>query len=350
MKLTKEQEQYYEQFKKEWESIGFATDKANFDEAEESIKRLYKYTGESTPNFSFRLTSPFAATIAINIYHNERLRLEIGRQIGLYGISADDYLKHVEKFVDAVLADFIAIKNEQQPFYPAGDTGVAVSSKSKELYDIFLKGKVSVLPVSYGSASSYWAAWYLWAQYLGVQYGDHEELLHILVELCKHAGWVWLFDKSYIMTDKPSEIHLDEQDRFHNDSGPAIGWRDGSAIYQIHGIEVSAKVVYNRFTAEDVIKEQNAEVRRIMVDKFGAGNYLKAVNAKRVSVDDYGILYELPEDRETRIVEVINSTNEFDGTAKIYHLIVPATMQTAHEAVARSFGLEPEDYHPSAQS
>ncbi len=56
------------------------------------------------------------------------------------------------------------------------------------------------------------------------------------------------------------------------------------------------------------------------------------------------------EDEPVVMVEVQNSTPEPDGTHKTYFLRVPPTMQTAHEAVAWTFGLGGQQYSPSAES
>lgn len=44
------------------------------------------------------------------------------------------------------------------------------------------------------------------------------------------------------------------------------------------------------------------------------------------------------------MVEVVNGTEEPDGTFKNYHLRVPPNITTAHEAVAWTYGMKAEEY------
>jgi len=87
-----------------------------------------------------------------------------------------------------------------------------------------------------------------------------------------------------------------------------------------------------------------------MIRRFGKDRYLG--DCIRGAVDDFGALWiRRPADREpVTMVEVINSTTEPDGTSKEYLLRVPPEMETPHQAVAWTFGMEPAEYHPSMET
>jgi hypothetical protein len=71
-----------------------------------------------------------------------------------------------------------------------------------------------------------------------------------------------------------------------------------------------------------------------------------------VSSDEYGVLWRvtMPGDEPLVMVEVVNATPEPDGSRRTYFLRVPPRMRSAHEAVAWTFGLTPEEYAPLAQT
>ena len=50
------------------------------------------------------------------------------------------------------------------------------------------------------------------------------------------------------------------------------------------------------------------------------------------------------------MLEVTNSTPELDGSVKKYWLRVPPDVQTARQAVAWTFRMDPEDYSPTVQT
>ena len=65
----------------------------------------------------------------------------------------------------------------------------------------------------------------------------------------------------------------------------------------------------------------------------------------------YGDLYRTTIDEaEIGVVVATNSTPEPDGTVKRYALLVPPEHQTAHAAVASTFGLTASTYAPIAET
>ena len=208
-------------------------------------------------------------------------------------------------------------------------------------------------------------------------------------EACAREGAFRIMHEEFCMvSDFPAEIHIDDQNRPHNDTGPSHRWRDGWSLYHVHGVRVPADVVESPhlITVERITNEGNAEVRRVMIDRYGAARYLLDSGAKVIARDDYGVLYrqEVPQDEPIVMVRVLNTTPESAGSLsqedaervfgpqvvqrsldimkaighlvaseprwKEYMLRVPPTISTAHEAVAWTFGKTPEHYAPSIES
>lgn len=89
-----------------------------------------------------------------------------------------------------------------------------------------------------------------------------------------------------------------------------------------------------------------------MIELYGFERYLIDAKIKQIQHDDFGRLYrkEIQGEPAMQFVRVVNSTPEPDGSYREYCLPVRSTVKTAHEAVAKSFGLETATYNPSFES
>ena len=135
-----------------------------------------------------------------------------------------------------------------------------------------------------------------------------------------HGGYRIMTPEFTMVSDRPSVLLVDSQNRPHCDTGPSHVWRDGWSLYYYHGIAIprgKAWIITNpeQITALSIDAEENAEIRRVMVEKYGAGRYLQETGAQEVQRDAYGILLKKQIGNETLLsVRVVNSTPEPDGT------------------------------------
>jgi hypothetical protein len=125
-------------------------------------------------------------------------------------------------------------------------------------------------------------------------------------------------------------------------------------VYAWHGVIVHQDVIERPETlsADMIDRCVNAEVRRVMIERYGQSRYLLESGATAVHEDDFGVLYrkELANDEPLVMVKVVNSTPEPDGTFKDYFLRVPPNMETAKQAVAWTFGMSEHEYEPEKQT
>ncbi|WP_067534036.1 DUF6745 domain-containing protein [Nocardia crassostreae] len=175
-----------------------------------------------------------------------------------------------------------------------------------------------------------------------------------LSAVAREAGWWWPYEKVAILTDRPTELHRDEAGRLDRADGPALAYADGFALHSWRGMAVSGQFLagLRTLTPERIRREENAELRRIMLEYYGYDRYLSESNARPLHRDETGVLWriELSDDEDVVMVEVINSTPESDGTSRTYWLRVPPTTQTAREGVAWTFGLSADVYEPLRQT
>jgi hypothetical protein len=191
---------------------------------------------------------------------------------------------------------------------------------------------------------------------------------HLLRDALHEAQLFWLFEECAIVCDRPEVISVDVDGRLHASEGPAVRFRDGSALHSVHGVEVPARVIDEpeKITVEDVDSQWNAEVRRVLLDRMGLQRYLELAGAKPVHRDETGVLWrrevmverQRPDSQRPTLglahalafVEVVNGTPEPDGTYKRYFLRVPPGLRTARAAVAWTYGLTEAQYVPARRT
>jgi hypothetical protein len=179
-------------------------------------------------------------------------------------------------------------------------------------------------------------------------------VLAALSELSRHCGWWWPLRQFVVFTERPSAIGCEESGRLHSLDGPALAYPDGWKLYAWRGMEVPGDIIDHReqLTVERIEAEENVELRRTLIEMYGQERFLLDSGAHAVHEDEFGTLYwlEMLYDEPLVMVKVRNSTPEPDGHFKDYFLRVPPHVETAREAVAWTFGLEPSDYGPSVET
>jgi hypothetical protein len=204
---------------------------------------------------------------------------------------------------------------------------------------------------SYGLHDADWICYYDFMRKAGVRGLEPIDGLRRLSESC---GWWWPFDNLCILTDRPVEVNRDNRGRLHHESRMAIAFRDGWGLYAWNGILVPEDVIKldEPITFERIESERNAEVRRVLIERFGLDNYLRAGKCVKLHQDDCGTLYRmnLPGDEPILVVQVINSSPEPDGTFKEYFLRVPPNITRARQGIAWTFGLSEDEYYPLVET
>jgi len=203
----------------------------------------------------------------------------------------------------------------------------------------------------YGQHDAGWLSYYDFVGKIGVK---GTEALHGLQQLAKSCGWFWPYEKICVLTDRPVLLQRDNRRRLHGDTKMALGYADKWGMYAWNGVLVPAYVVLlpEPLTFELIEAEQNIEVRRVLIERFGLEKYLREGSVGKIHEDQCGILYRMQSqgDEPIMVVRVKNSTPEPDGTIKEYFLRVPPNMQRARQAVAWTFGLTEEEYQPLVET
>ncbi|MEU6953235.1 DUF6745 domain-containing protein [Streptomyces sp. NPDC045714] len=175
-----------------------------------------------------------------------------------------------------------------------------------------------------------------------------------LAEVARTAGWWWPYEHAVVISERPDVLHRDEAGRLDHGEGPALAYGDGFALHAWRGMPVPAAFLaeLSSLTPERIRAEENAELRRVMLEYYGYDRYLTESGAEPVHRDETGILWRisLSGDEDVVMVEVVNSTPEPDGTYRTYWLRVPPATRTAKDGVAWTFGLDGAAYAPVRQT
>ena len=125
----------------------------------------------------------------------------------------------------------------------------------------------------------------------------------------------------------------------HCEDGPVIEYADGVKIYVIEGHVLNEQIVMapETLTLEQIDKEENAETKRIMINRYGVSKYMLETEAKQIDVDQLNL-----EGSSMRTLMEDKHGNRWligtDGsTGRVYHMSVPnnvSTCREAHEAIS----------------
>lgn len=185
-------------------------------------------------------------------------------------------------------------------------------------------------------------------------FDGHGTRLAGLAAVAGQAGWWWPYEKVAVVCERPVELHRDEAGRLDRGDGPALAHRDGFALHAWRGMPVTPGFLAGLadLDPERIRAEENAELRRVMLEFYGYERYLADSGARPEGRDETGVLWriELADDEDVVMVEVVNSTPEPDGSHRTYWLRVPPATRTAREGVAWTFGLGAAVYEPHVQT
>src|SRR5262249_25034918 len=113
---------------------------------------------------------------------------------------------------------------------------------------------------------------------------------------------------------------FDAQGRLSNRTGPAMTFPDGYRLWMVDGMQIlpvdgdngeaGRRIIEKEFTAQEILDQQNQEIRRIMLELYGEGNFVRDIGAKPVDESKWGTLYsvEIPGDERLVLVQVTDAT------------------------------------------
>ena len=345
-KLTPEQETLLPQFRSEWFTWGVSTERADRQKAEAAIMAMRASIGLTLRPMFFWFPSPAAALIAIEALKSSQWQKVVS------DLSKKLLGANLRANLGANLWDNLRANLWDNLWDNLG------ANLRDNLWDNLRANLGDNLGAAWwGQHEAYWIAFYLFCRdIIGIRYNEKRSLqLNMWRDIAQSCCWWWCYENYVIISDRPTVCHMTEQEgRLHCPDGPALAFADGYALYSWHGVSISDDVILHpeNITVARIDSEANVEVRRVLLERYGEAKYLADSNTCPVHTDKWGTLFrkEIPGDEPLVLVKVINSTPEQDGHSKAYFIRVPPTIETAHAAVAWSFGMTSNEYHPKAEA
>jgi len=186
-----------------------------------------------------------------------------------------------------------------------------------------------------------------------------------------------IFDFWRILTEtakvgsKLRELHLNKEGQLHCETGPAVVIEDFEDFkeyeveakwYYLQGNKVPAIVIEDpdNVTMKDIQDEQNAEIRRIIIEHLGSDRFAAALDLEIIDEQELNgqkvALLRTKEADDMARSKIQFVRVECTSTGRMYHICVPMIkedreeMNDSLEAVAWTFGMEKNEYKPTVET
>lgn len=165
-----------------------------------------------------------------------------------------------------------------------------------------------------------------------------------------------LVKSTVYISEPPITVKRDANGRLHREDGASIAYGNRDGLYYWHGVHVPKFLISepNKITTSYIVDQENAEVRRVAMERFGLEKFLRRMeatledNAEQVGNDGkkhplklWEIVLRRGRWNEERLhfLEMKNSTPEPDGSYKTYVLQTPPDIDDAWDSLAWTFGI-----------
>lgn len=327
--LTPEEEAKIPEYANKWRAIALDCQPANRALSEAAIYEICEANGKAKPKHFLWVLSP---TELIDSYCIMRAEWERLKRPAITGKVWED--------LTATWRTFQQTKEAPREIRPVLE---------RDLQKFVKDAQDAVL---FGQHDAHWLAFFdYFRNVLG--YTKETESRLGFMEHARHGGWFILCDEVCICAERWMQLALDDRGRLHNDVGPAIEYRDGQKQYYVQGIHLSAEVAEaliidtKKLTIKMVDAERNAEIKRLMIERFGKDKYVHAKKAKLVDDDPvHGKLWLCNSGRDDAVayLEVKDSTIYPDGTQRDYFLMVSPRHRDSASARAATFRMSKEEF------
>jgi len=192
-----------------------------------------------------------------------------------------------------------------------------------------------VYKAGYGQHDANWLAFYDFFNFLGIV---ETSKLSGMNKIAQSSGWFWPFKNLCILSERPIHLFRDSSNQLHSENKAALEYKDGFKLFRWHGVTVPQWLIENPelVTVEKIESEQNSEVRRCMMERYGYERYIRDCNAVVVDSCDINhpivglrdaklLVKKVVDDEDIVFVDMLNSTPEPDGSVNRYLIRVDPT-------------------------
>lgn len=365
--LTAAQRARFDEWADRWIEVGLRTGAADRQKFEAAARRCYRAAGLPWHGNVVWVPSPLVAALAAPVaalvvqLHRQKTDLK-------HGAVRDAVRDAVDGAVDGAVGGAVdgAVRDAVGGAVDDGaEIRQAIADTISRMYAHYMGGQFWV-------GAWYWGGAYtsFFREVCDLELAGDLWEGGLAYEATMEAACWWYPHRDFIMVcERPTAIHreLTRPDvrrgwgshRLHCADGPAVAFADGWGVYAIHGVQIPFKQRHiveqpQTITVAQIEQERNAEIRRVMIDRYGPARYVMDSGAKIVDRASHEhplkglrtavlLRKEVPDDEPIIYVDLLNSTPEPDGTTKRYMIRVSPheyggeTQRNVHAAAASTW-------------
>ncbi|MEG4855103.1 hypothetical protein QUB10_29990 [Microcoleus sp. B5-D4] len=179
-----------------------------------------------------------------------------------------------------------------------------------------------------------------------------QEIFRCKEQLFEECGWIFPFEKICIICDRPLHLRFDAKNRLHAEGEPTIAFADGYSLYFHHGVKLPeqyGKVHPDLWQAEWLLSEENAELRRVLIERIGYDRICQQLQAVKLDTWQEYTLLKI-DNADVEPIYLLKMT--CPSTGHIHALRVPPDVRsssraslTAKEAIRWvNWDIDPEEF------
>ena len=334
-KLTPEQEALIPLYREKWKKIALSTERIDKEKATEAVELLYYLICKEKPKILFD-ESPYQAFnqdfyeewVEYRGYLEEYLRNQFRNQIGdsiWHKIWEELYLKTDNRL------EFIWSLNLLFQLETEIGNQIELIHEYTNSFDLH-----------------FWYGYCCWFDYcISVLNCSHNpKYWQAFQGILSNCGLIFCTDTKVLICDRPTQLHLDNLNLLHAEGKPAIQFADGYSLYAYHGTtlpEEYGKHHPQQWQPSWLLQEQNAELRKILIQEIGYYRILEELQAIEINYDQEYTLLKINLKIDIEPIYLLKII--CPSTGNVHVLRVPPEMKSAREAITWvNWDIPPEDF------
>ncbi|RCJ39553.1 hypothetical protein A6769_06930 [Nostoc punctiforme NIES-2108] len=357
-KLTPEQEALIPVYREKWQVIALSTERIDREKAAEAVKATYVLIGMEEPEIVF-YDSPNAALINTL----SKLSQELGSdwdtgsalwgELCIYELPPANVCNNLEdelyKQIDGELLSLLSFELKTKL-----ENSINNCNHCWELWSELDKELESQLQLEVENAKDDCIEYEILAcaasfndfcisvlncVYDQVKWNSFESVV-------KECGWIFAGKNTCIVCDRPTKLSFDNENRLHAEGEPAIEFIDGYSLYSYHGVtlpEKYGKIHPQQWQAEWLLSEENAELRRVLIQGIGYARICEELQAIELDTWAEYTLLKIDADVDEEPIYLLKMT--CPSTGFIHALRIPPNTNSAREAIRWvNWEIDPEEF------
>ncbi|TAE82264.1 MAG: hypothetical protein EAZ73_14195 [Oscillatoriales cyanobacterium] len=330
--FTPQQEALIEASRHSWESLANSTEPINRPKAAAAVKDAYQALDLEAPEITF-CSSPNGAFAQLQMLKESLKETELSKR--LYKQVKDALHPFSLTALPEELWDLIIWESQLEQQFNADFSNYENYSKSivtpKYLFQAVAVAELCV------SASGI------------ILKPEGQKAFECLNQLLAECGWIFAFENVCYLCSRPTKLSLDSEYRLHAEGEPALEFSDGYKLYSYHGVTLPEKygqVHPNNWQAQWLLEEENAELRRVLIQRIGYAKICQELQATELDCwKEYALLridadidgfnpddFEDDEDAPKK-EDIYLLKMTCPSTGHIHALRVPPDVESAKEAI-----------------